>query len=183
MIAAAWLHDVVEDTPATVGEIERAFGRGVADLVDGLTDVSLPSDGAGRRERRRIGHIRSELRNGPRPSSSPIRSTTPRISTSTTNSLPASTSAKWRPCSRSSAKATLHCTKQGATRPHQVRRTARRSTPVSRSLPRPTASEFSYRSVRLTPLGEDSSTLLRRLLVRNQSANTFQQSGISVTAL
>ena len=46
MIAAAWLHDVVEDTPATVGEIERAFGRGVADLVDALTDVSLPSDGS-----------------------------------------------------------------------------------------------------------------------------------------
>jgi len=46
MVAAAWLHDVVEDTPATVGEIERAFGRGVADLVDALTDVSLPSDGS-----------------------------------------------------------------------------------------------------------------------------------------
>lgn len=46
MIAAAWLHDAVEDTPATVGEIEREFGRNVADLVDALTDVSLPSDGS-----------------------------------------------------------------------------------------------------------------------------------------
>ena len=26
MIAAAWLHDTVEDTPATLGDIEREFG-------------------------------------------------------------------------------------------------------------------------------------------------------------
>jgi hypothetical protein len=45
MIAAAWLHDTVEDTPATFGDLERAFGRSVRDLVADLTDVSKPSDG------------------------------------------------------------------------------------------------------------------------------------------
>ncbi len=45
MVAAAWLHDTVEDTPATFGDLERAFGRGVRDLVAELTDVSRPGDG------------------------------------------------------------------------------------------------------------------------------------------
>jgi hypothetical protein len=45
MVAAAWLHDVVEDTPVTIEEIERAFGREVRDLVDALTDVSRPAHG------------------------------------------------------------------------------------------------------------------------------------------
>lgn len=45
MIAAAWLHDVVEDTPATLYDVETAFGKGVASLVENLTDVSKPSDG------------------------------------------------------------------------------------------------------------------------------------------
>jgi (p)ppGpp synthase/HD superfamily hydrolase len=45
MIAAAYLHDVVEDTPATIAEIENEFGRSVAELVGWLTDVSVPSDG------------------------------------------------------------------------------------------------------------------------------------------
>jgi (p)ppGpp synthase/HD superfamily hydrolase len=37
-IAAAWLHDVVEDTPATHADIEREFGPRVAELVRALTD-------------------------------------------------------------------------------------------------------------------------------------------------
>lgn len=45
MIAAAWLHDTVEDTGATFAEIRRIFGREVAELVGWLTDVSKPSDG------------------------------------------------------------------------------------------------------------------------------------------
>jgi hypothetical protein len=45
MIAAAWLHDTVEDTPATFGDLERAFGPAIRDLVAQLTDVSKPSDG------------------------------------------------------------------------------------------------------------------------------------------
>ena len=45
MIAAAWLHDVVEDTPATLEDLEKEFGTNVAQLVKELTDVSRPSDG------------------------------------------------------------------------------------------------------------------------------------------
>lgn len=45
MIAAAWLHDVVEDTPASFLDIEREFGPGLAELVMELTDVSRPADG------------------------------------------------------------------------------------------------------------------------------------------
>ncbi len=45
MIAAAWLHDTVEDTPATFGDLERTFGPAIRDLVAQLTDVSKPSDG------------------------------------------------------------------------------------------------------------------------------------------
>jgi (p)ppGpp synthase/HD superfamily hydrolase len=45
MIAAAWLHDVIEDTSTTVSQIEANFGGNVATLVAELTDVSCPSDG------------------------------------------------------------------------------------------------------------------------------------------
>ena len=45
MVAAAWLHDTVEDTPATFHDIEQEFGPEVARLVYELTDVSRPSDG------------------------------------------------------------------------------------------------------------------------------------------
>lgn len=45
MIAAAWLHDVVEDTPASFLDIEREFGPELAGLVMELTDVSRPADG------------------------------------------------------------------------------------------------------------------------------------------
>jgi len=39
-IAAALLHDVVEDTPITVDDIERMFNPKVAQLVEGLTKIS-----------------------------------------------------------------------------------------------------------------------------------------------
>ena len=39
-IAAALLHDVVEDTPTTVEDIERMFNPKVAQLVEGLTKIS-----------------------------------------------------------------------------------------------------------------------------------------------
>lgn len=45
MIAAAWLHDTVEDTPVTLREIQANFGTSVALLVQELTDVSRPDDG------------------------------------------------------------------------------------------------------------------------------------------
>ncbi|HZY69034.1 MAG TPA: HD domain-containing protein [Devosia sp.] len=53
MVAAALMHDVVEDTPVTLREIRERFGDTVADLVDWLTDVSRPSDGV-RRVRKRL---------------------------------------------------------------------------------------------------------------------------------
>lgn len=40
-IAAALLHDVVEDTPITVEDIERLFNPKVAQMVEGLTKISL----------------------------------------------------------------------------------------------------------------------------------------------
>lgn len=45
MIAAALLHDTVEDTPATLDDIRREFGDKVHDLVEWLTDVSKATDG------------------------------------------------------------------------------------------------------------------------------------------
>lgn len=45
VVAAAWLHDVLEDTECTVTEIKNACGIRVADLVFEVTDVSRPADG------------------------------------------------------------------------------------------------------------------------------------------
>lgn len=45
MICAAWLHDVVEDTPITIEEIYATFGGEIASLVENLTDVSKLTDG------------------------------------------------------------------------------------------------------------------------------------------
>lgn len=45
MIAAAYLHDVVEDTHVEMDDIRAEFGNKVADLVDWLTDISKPEDG------------------------------------------------------------------------------------------------------------------------------------------
>ncbi len=45
MMAAAWLHDVVEDTGVTNEVIRDMFGEKVAELVGWLTDVSRPEQG------------------------------------------------------------------------------------------------------------------------------------------
>jgi (p)ppGpp synthase/HD superfamily hydrolase len=58
MIAAAWLHDTVEDTPATLDDIEAEFGPAVAQLVEELTDVSKPGDG-NRARRKAIDRLHS----------------------------------------------------------------------------------------------------------------------------
>ncbi len=51
MVAAAFLHDVVEDTPHTLEEVCAEFGSEVARLVEELTDTSEGS-GAPRQERK-----------------------------------------------------------------------------------------------------------------------------------
>lgn len=61
-VAAAWLHDVVEDTSATIEDIVEAFGDEVAELVNALTDISRPSDG-NRKKRKAID--REHLANAP----------------------------------------------------------------------------------------------------------------------
>ena len=38
-IAAAWLHDVVEDTPVTIEEITEKFGSEVAEIVASVTKI------------------------------------------------------------------------------------------------------------------------------------------------
>lgn len=39
VIAAAWLHDTIEDTTVTYGDIERAFSKNVADMVWAVTGI------------------------------------------------------------------------------------------------------------------------------------------------
>lgn len=51
MLAAAYLHDVVEDTGVTLQTIEDFFGPNVRELVYWLTDTSKPKDG--NREKRK----------------------------------------------------------------------------------------------------------------------------------
>lgn len=45
MIAAAWLHDTVEDTQVTLNDIIRQFGAVVAGYVEMLTKISRSCDG------------------------------------------------------------------------------------------------------------------------------------------
>lgn len=45
LLAAAYLHDVVEDTPVTLDEISDAFGSIVRDYVDAVTDVKFDVNG------------------------------------------------------------------------------------------------------------------------------------------
>ena len=45
MLAAAVLHDTVEDTDVTIKQISSHFGKTVAEMVKQLTDISKPEDG------------------------------------------------------------------------------------------------------------------------------------------
>lgn len=45
MIAAALLHDVVEDTEANIEDVQARFGKEIAQGVAWLSDVSRPEDG------------------------------------------------------------------------------------------------------------------------------------------
>ena len=42
-VASGLLHDTVEDTKATIEEIDEQFGEEVADIVDGVTKISMLS--------------------------------------------------------------------------------------------------------------------------------------------
>lgn len=60
LIAAAWLHDIVEDSRASSEEIGERFGVGIRNLVDELTDdMSLPGD---ERKRRQVAEIAARSR-------------------------------------------------------------------------------------------------------------------------
>jgi (p)ppGpp synthase/HD superfamily hydrolase len=50
MLAAAWLHDTVEDTGVTLEEVEAKFGARVADLVRCLTDCDKSTGDRGVRK-------------------------------------------------------------------------------------------------------------------------------------
>jgi (p)ppGpp synthase/HD superfamily hydrolase len=45
MLAAAWLHDVVEDTNVTIDMIEAGFGPEIASVVSDVTNITKKSDG------------------------------------------------------------------------------------------------------------------------------------------
>jgi guanosine-3',5'-bis(diphosphate) 3'-pyrophosphohydrolase len=60
MLAAAWLHDVVEDTKTSIEDIRLLFGAAIANFVDQLTDVSRSFDG---NRARRKGLDRAHLAN------------------------------------------------------------------------------------------------------------------------
>ncbi|ROR08867.1 HD domain-containing protein [Erwinia sp. JUb26] len=56
MLAAAWLHDTVEDTPGTLDDLEQRFGPRVASLVAMLTNSgNLPGQN---RTARKVAHFR-----------------------------------------------------------------------------------------------------------------------------
>ncbi|WP_160623701.1 HD domain-containing protein [Mixta intestinalis] len=56
MLAAAWLHDTVEDTGTTLDDITHQFGADVAALVAMLTDDKQPQ--AKNRAARKVAHFR-----------------------------------------------------------------------------------------------------------------------------
>ena len=46
-VASGLIHDVVEDTGMTVADVEREFGKEIAEIVDGLTKIAkLPNSGS-----------------------------------------------------------------------------------------------------------------------------------------
>jgi guanosine-3',5'-bis(diphosphate) 3'-pyrophosphohydrolase len=59
-VASGLLHDVVEDTKVSVPDVEREFGREVANIVDGLTKIAkLPTGGS--KEERQVESYRKLL--------------------------------------------------------------------------------------------------------------------------
>ncbi len=59
-VIAALLHDVVEDQPVTVAEIEQRFGRAVADIVEACSDATTrPKPPWRERKERYVAHLRT----------------------------------------------------------------------------------------------------------------------------
>jgi len=54
LLAAGWLHDVLEDTDATYSELETAFGTAIAQMVFCVTD----EEGVNRKERKAKTYIK-----------------------------------------------------------------------------------------------------------------------------
>jgi (p)ppGpp synthase/HD superfamily hydrolase len=54
MVAAAWLHDVMEDTDCTVAMLSFKFGTEVSELVQQLTNTSKQVAGLNRAERKQL---------------------------------------------------------------------------------------------------------------------------------
>ncbi len=63
MVAAAWLHDVVEDTGVTLETINALFGAEVGQYVEMLTDVRTRRTGGSRIERKNANLIHSAQAN------------------------------------------------------------------------------------------------------------------------
>ena len=66
VVAAAWLHDVVEDTEVTLDDLRATFGNRVADIVDGLTDpegfAAMPLAERKRRQAKRVAHLSDDVK-------------------------------------------------------------------------------------------------------------------------
>ncbi len=45
LLAAAWLHDILEDTPTTYEAVCDGFGNRIGELVRGVTDVRVDAEG------------------------------------------------------------------------------------------------------------------------------------------
>ena len=58
-IAAALLHDVVEDTDFTVADISKIFGEKIASLVDGLTKIKTVLDNQGKNNKEDAAYLQS----------------------------------------------------------------------------------------------------------------------------
>lgn len=52
-VAAGLLHDTVEDTKVTLEEVDAEFGEQVADIVDGVTKISMMTFDSKKSSRRR----------------------------------------------------------------------------------------------------------------------------------
>ena len=80
VIAAAMMHDVLEDTDVTAEEMRRVFGDKITDFVLEVTDVSRPVTACARYGKRRTRNTSRSHRRAERPSSLQTSSTTASVS-------------------------------------------------------------------------------------------------------